>query len=115
MAMAVSWILLRDASDISAFTGAGFDPDQRFVLESSLPTGEFSFEVLEEKSRVHLPSRLYFAHADGRPELPTVGRFQNFLVTASGRELRTLPVGNYDVYATRGTEYTLDHQKVSIS
>ena len=115
MALAVCWILLRDAQDMSASTGGGFDPDQRFVLESSLPTGEFSFEVLEEKSRVHLPSRLYFAHADGRPELPTVGRFQNFLVTASGRELKTLPVGDYDVYATRGTEYTLDRQKVSIS
>jgi hypothetical protein len=115
VALAATGILLRDAPDMNASIGAGFDPDERFVLESNLPTGQFSFEILEQGSRVHLPSRLYFAHADGRPEVPVVGRFQNFLVTATGRELKTLPAGEYDVYVTRGTEYTLDHQKVSIS
>jgi hypothetical protein len=35
-------------------------------------------------------------------------------VTASGREIKTIPVGEYDVYISRGPEYTLDHQKIKI-
>jgi hypothetical protein len=52
VALAVSWIVLRDSSDISASTVAGFDPDQRFVLESALPSGEFSFESPPAESLV---------------------------------------------------------------
>ena len=115
LALAVSWLFLREALDTRASSSAGFDPDERFVRETKLPTGRLSLEVLEEKTGVHLPSRLYFSYADGRPEDPVVGRFQNFLVTASGRELKVLPAGEYNVYATRGIEYTLDHQTISIS
>ncbi|MEX2264822.1 MAG: CehA/McbA family metallohydrolase [Bryobacteraceae bacterium] len=106
--------LLRDQGITAAGPPVDPDPDERFVTASGQPVGTLSLEVIEGRSGIHLPSRLYFAHADGRSEPPTVGRFQNFLVTASGREVKTLPVGEYDVYISRGTEYTLDHQRVQI-
>ena len=73
LALAVSWLFLREALDTRASSSAGFDPDERFVRETKLPTGRLSLEVLEEKTGVHLPSRLYFSYADGRPEDPVVG------------------------------------------
>lgn len=90
------------------------DLDEIVVLLQGGPVGKLSLEVKEAQSNLHLPARLYFAHDDGREELPTVGRFENVLVTASGRDLKTLPVGEYEVYVSRGTEYTLDRQKVKI-
>ncbi len=108
------WFFLQDPGATFSSHDQGPDPDERFVLETGQPVGELSFEVLEELTDIHLPSRLYFAHADGRPETPVVGRFENYLVTASGRELKTIPVGRYDVYVSRGIEYTLDHQEVEI-
>ena len=47
--------------------------------------------------------------------MPTVGRFANILVTASGQEIKTIPVGDYDIYVTRGTEYCLDQHRIRIS
>jgi hypothetical protein len=108
------WVLLHDRDTTAAVPAAGPDPDERFVMELNQPVGKLSFEVSEGRSGVHLPSRLHFAHADGRTELPTVGRFSNFLVTASGREIKTLPVGEYEVSISRGIEYTLDRQKITI-
>ena len=108
------WFFLQDPGSTFSSHDRGPDPDERFVLETGQPVGELSFEVLEDLTGVHLPSRLYFAHADGRPETPVVGRFENFLVTASGRELKTIPVGRYHVYVSRGFEYTLDRQEVEI-
>ena len=98
-----------------AFFGHGLDPDEQFVAQTNLPVGKLSFEVLEDKTGVHLPARLFFAYVDGRPDVPTVGRFQNILVTASGREVKTIPAGEYDVYISRGFEYSLDHQRVAIT
>ena len=112
--LAAAWILLDDRVTTAAGPAPEPDPDLRFVMEAGGPVGTLSLEVIEGKTGIHLPSRLYFSHADGRADLPTVGRFQNFLVTASGREVKTIPVGEYDVYISRGTEYTLDHQQVTI-
>ena len=72
----------------AAFFGHGLDPDEHFVAQTNLPVGKLSFEVLENKTGVHLPARLFFAYVDGRPDVPTVGRFQNILVTVSGREVK---------------------------
>ena len=99
----------------AVFFGHGLDPDERFVAQTNLPVGKLSFEVLEDQTGVHLPARLFFAYVDGRPGVPTVGRFQNILVTASGREVKTIPAGEYDVYISRGFEYSLDHQRVTIT
>jgi hypothetical protein len=115
LALSASWIVLYDQDSTAAFGSLGVDPDRRFVDETQLPVGRLSFEVLEETTGIHLPSRLFFAHADGRTDKPIVGRFKQILVTASGQELKTIPVGEYDVYITRGTEYSLDHQKISIT
>ncbi len=115
LALSASWILLYDQDSTSAFGSLGVDPDKRFVTETKLPLGRLSFEVLEKTTGVHLPARLFFAHADGRSEKPIVGRFKHILVTASGQEIKSIPVGEYDVYITRGTEYSLDHQKVSVT
>ncbi len=90
------------------------DLDEVLVLQQGGPVGKLSLEVKEAQTNLHVPARLYFAHDDGREELPTVGRFKNFLVTPSGRDLKTLPVGEYQVYVSRGTEYSLDQQKVRI-
>ncbi|MDA2938248.1 CehA/McbA family metallohydrolase [Acidobacteria bacterium AH-259-A15] len=113
--LAASWVVLRDRKAAAAFSQDGPDPDERFVVETNLPTGSLSFEVLEEKTGIHLPARLFFAYADGQPEVPTVGRFENILVTASGYGVKIIPAGEYDVYISRGLEYTLDHQQVTIS
>ncbi len=51
----------------SAFFGHGLDPDEQFVAQTNLPVGKLSFEVLEDKTGVHLPARLFFAYVDGRP------------------------------------------------
>ena len=112
--LVTAWVLLDERTTTAAVPAPEPDPDLRFVMEAGGPVGTLSFEVIEGATGIHLPSRLYFAYADGRDELPTVGRFQNFLVTASGREVKTVPVGEYDVYVTRGTEYTLDHQQATI-
>ena len=90
------------------------DPDEIHVLQQGGKVGKLSLEVKEAGSHLHMPARLTFTYDDGREELPTVGRFQHFLVTASGRDLKTLPVGEYQVYVSRGTEYSLDRQKVKI-
>ena len=90
------------------------DPDQAFVLQTGKPVGRLAFQIIDATNHVSLPARLYFAYADGREEEPVVGRFKNFIVTPSGREVKTIPVGEYDVYITRGTEYSLDHHRVSI-
>ena len=90
------------------------DPDEIHVLQQGGKFGKLSLEVKEAGSHLHMPARLYFTYDDGREELPVVGRFQHFLVTASGRDLKTLPVGEYQVYVSRGTEYSLDRQKVKI-
>ena len=90
------------------------DPDEIHVLRQGGAVGKLSLEVKEAGSHLHMPARLTFTYDDGREELPTVGRFQHFLVTASGRDLKTLPVGEYQVYVSRGTEYSLDRQKVKI-
>ena len=90
------------------------DPDEVFVLQTGKPVGKLSFQIIDTKSFVSLPARLYFAYADDREEEPVVGRFKNCIVTPSGREVKTIPAGEYDVYITRGTEYSLDHHKVSI-
>lgn len=90
------------------------DPDEIHVLRQGGKFGKLSLEVKEAGSHLHMPARLYFTYDDGREELPVVGRFQHFLVTASGRDLKTLPVGEYQVYVSRGTEYSLDRQKVKI-
>jgi hypothetical protein len=107
-------VLLHGPGTTAAAPAGPFDPDERFVMATGQPVGRLSLEVIEGRSGIHLPARLYFVHADGRGDLPVAGRFQNYLVTASGREVKTLPVGEYDVYISRGTEYTLDHQKVRI-
>lgn len=90
------------------------DPDEIHVLQQGGSVGKLALEVREVGSHLHIPARLYFNHDDGREEAPTVGRFQNVLVTASGRDLKTIPVGEYQVYISRGTEYSLDRQKVRI-
>ncbi len=113
-ALTLCWVLLPEGEMVSSSANPALDPDERFVLESGQATGRLSFEILEDKTGVHLPGRLYFAHQEPGDQLPTVGRFENFLVTASGREIKTVPVGEYDVYITRGTEFTLDHQQISI-
>ncbi len=115
LALSASWIVLDDQDSTAAFAPLNVDPDKRFVNETKLPVGRLSFEVLEETTGVHLPSRLYFAYADGRTEKPIVGRFKHILVTSAGQEIKTIPVGDYDVYISRGTEYSLDHQKISIT
>ncbi len=112
--LTLCWILLPDGEVVSSSANPALDPDERFVLESGQAAGRLSFEILEDKTGVHLPGRLFFAHKEPRDQVPIVGRFENFLVTASGREVKTVPVGQYDVYITRGTEYTLDHQEISI-
>ena len=114
IAFAAAWIVLDDGATTAAGPVPEPDPDLRFVMETGRPLGKLSLEVIEAGTGIHLPSRLYFAYADGRAELPTVGRFRNFLVTPSGLEVKSLPVGEYDVYVSRGTEYTLDHQQVAI-
>ena len=50
----------------------------------------------------------------GGGEPPVVGRWENYLVTHSGREEKVLPAGDYDVYISRGTEYSLDRQHIRI-
>ena len=77
-------------------------------------SGKLSFQIIDATNHVSLPARLYFGYADGREEEPVVGRFKNFIVTPSGREVKTIPTGEYDVYITRGTEYSLNHHKISI-
>ena len=114
LCLSAFWVVLHDQGTTAAVPAVDPDPDERFVMETDQPVGTLSFEVIEGRSGVHLPSRLYFAYADGRNDLPTVGRFKNFLVTASGREVKTLPVGEYDVYVSRGLEYTLDHHRIGI-
>lgn len=113
--LAISWALLRDQEAASALLAQDVDSDEAFVTATNMPVGKLIFQVLEEKTGVHLPARLYFAWADGRAELPTVGRFENILVTASGHEAKIVPVGQYAIYASRGIEYTLDHQQVTVS
>jgi hypothetical protein len=110
--MALAAFVARETGSTAATSGP--DPDERFVMELGQPVGKLSVEVMEGRSGIHLPSRLYFSHADGRSEQPTVGRFKNFIVTASGLEEKTLPVGEYEVHISRGIEYTLDHQTVKI-
>ena len=106
--LVAAWALLQQPGTTASLASDTLDPDERFVLESSERVGKLSFEVLEDKTGIHLPARLFFAHADGRQEMPTVGRFANILVTSSGQEIKTIPVGDYDVYITRGIEYSLD-------
>ena len=89
------------------------DADARVVLKAGGPVGKLSFQITEAVTGRYLPARLYFARAGGG-EPPVVGRWKNYLVTHSGQEEKTLPVGNYDVYVSRGTEYTLDHQQIRI-
>ena len=113
--LVAAWALLQQPGTTASLASDTLDPDERFVLESSERVGKLSFEVLEDKTGIHLPSRLFFAHADGRQEMPTVGRFANILVTSSGQEIKTIPVGDYDVYITRGTEYSLDQHRIRIS
>ena len=104
-----SWSLWKDTMPAS-----DPDPDRIFVLQQDTAVGQLALEVKEAHSNLHMPARLYFSYSDDREELPTVGRFKNFLVTASGRDLKTLPVGEYQVFVSRGTEYSLDQQKVKI-
>ncbi len=96
--LTLCWILLPDGEVVSSSANPALDPDERFVLESGQAAGRLSFEILEDKTGVHLPGRLFFAHKEPRDQVPIVGRFENFLVTASGREVKTVPVGQYDVY-----------------
>ena len=109
------WIFFQDPEPTLSSEYHEPDPDERFVLETNQPVGQLSFEILEDKTGINLPARLYFAYTDRQPKKPVVGRFKNFLVTASGKELKTIPVGEYDVYISRGIEYTIDHQQVKIS
>ena len=113
--LVAAWASLPKPGATASWSTNLADPDERFVLESGQPLGMLSFEVLEEKTGIHLPSRLFFAYADGSSEMPIVGRFGNILVTASGQEVKTIPVGSYDVFVTRGIEYGLNQHRIRIS
>lgn len=89
------------------------DADARVVLQSGEPVGKLNFQITEAVSGRYLPARLYFDHAGGG-EPPVVGRWENYLVTHSGREEKVLPAGDYAVYISRGTEYSLDRQQIRI-
>ncbi len=111
---AVALVFLGRNETITAKVAWGAEVDRAFVLETGEPVGELAFEIIEAVTHRPLPARLYFAYRDGREEKPTVGRFENFLVSASGFEVRTLSVGEYDVYVSRGTEYSLAHEQIEI-
>ncbi len=110
----VVFLLLGDGETTTAKVASGAEMDRAFVLGTGEPVGELVFEIIEAATHLPLPARLYFAYRDGRDEKPTVGRFENFLVSASGFEVRTLPVGEYDVYISRGTEYSLAEHQIQI-
>lgn len=107
-------VLLWEGESTAGIPVDASDPDEAFVVQTGKPVGKLSFQIIDASAHVSLPARLYFAYADGREEEPVVGRFKNFIVTASGREVKTIPTGEYDVYITRGTEYSLNHHKISI-
>ena len=94
--------------------GCQEDADREFVVATKQPLGRVSFEVREKESGTLIPARLLFLSANQPSALPTVGRFRNVWITASGRETKLIPAGHYDVYISRGTEYTLDQQRVTV-
>ena len=94
--------------------GCQEDPDREVVVATKQPVGKISFEVREKESGAFIPARLLFLSATQPSTLPTAGRFRNVWITASGRETKLIPAGNYDVYVSRGTEYTLDQQKITV-
>ncbi len=107
-------LLLGDGDTATAKVASGAEVDRAFVLANGEAVGELAFEIIEAATHLPLPARLYFAYRDGREGKPTVGRFENFLVSASGFEVRTLPVGEYDVYVSRGIEYSLAQEQIEI-
>ena len=113
-ACAAALVFLDQNETTTAKVASADEVDRAFVLGTGEPVGELVFEIIEAATHLPLPARLYFAYQDGREEKPTVGRFENFLVSASGFEVRTLPVGKYDVYVSRGTEYSLEEHQVEI-
>ena len=116
--VAACWAVLLLLGDGETTTTAkvatGAEVDRAFVLGTGEAVGELAFEIIEAATHLPLPARLYFAYRDGREGKPTVGRFENFLVSASGFEVRTLPVGAYDVYVSRGIEYSLAQEQIEI-
>ena len=61
LCLSAFWVVLHDQGTTAAVPAVGPDPDERFVMETDQPVGTLSFEVIEGRSGVHLPSRLYFA------------------------------------------------------
>ncbi len=111
---AATLVFLERVETSTAKVATGAEVDRAFVLGSGEAVGGLAFEIIEVATHRPLPARLYFAYRDGREGKPTVGRFENFLVSASGFEVRTLPVGEFDVYASRGIEYSLAEHPVDI-
>ncbi len=112
--LAVLLLLGDGETTTTAKVATGAEVDRAFVLGTGEAVGELAFEIIEAVTHLPLPARLYFAYRDGREGKPTVGRFENFLVSASGFEVRTLPVGEYDVYVSRGIEYSLAEHQIEI-
>ena len=94
VALAATGILLRGRPGHERFHRCGFRP------------GRAVRPGVQSAHRASSPSRSWSRGAGftcprastsptptGAPEVPVVGRFQNFLVTATGRELKTLPRG----------------------
>ena len=114
MACVTTLALVEWEETTTAKVSNGAEVDRAFVLGSGEAVGELAFEIIEADTHLPLPARLTFAYRDGREGKPTVGRFENFLVSATGFEVRTLPVGAYDVYVSRGTEYSLVREQIEI-
>ncbi|MFN4180338.1 MAG: CehA/McbA family metallohydrolase [Armatimonadota bacterium] len=81
--------------------------------------GVLVFEVRDAQMKELLPARLTFfglkntATPDFGPNFLSTGA-ENYVFTATGKGIRTIPPGTYRIYASRGLEYDVDVSEVNV-
>ena len=92
----------------------------RKPLELSVSgAGVLVFEVRDAKTKEILPARLTFFGIKGSatpefgPNFLSTGA-ENYVFTATGKGVRTIPPGTYRIYASRGLEYDVDVSEVNV-
>jgi len=81
--------------------------------------GVLVFEVRDAQTKELIPARLTFfglnstSTPDFGPNFLSTGA-ENYVLTATGKGVRTVPPGTYRIYASRGLEYDADVAEVNV-
>jgi len=79
------------------------------------------FEIVDKDTRDPIPAKLIFVQEDKVEPNLQIGKElgicaeKNGFYTAFGKGVVEIPAGTYEVYASRGMEYSIDEKKVTIT